>query len=547
MTDMTTAAMIGPTRKTPRPGFTPRRSPSVKLMVACLALVLAGCTGTTPGVRHVEEAYAAHPSAPSVDQALMRLADRMMSEGKYATAIPLYRRAYQHNGEAAALTGLGRAQLAVGANADALEAFTKAAQKDPQNVAAVQGLGQTWLALKNPQAAVAQFDAALALNPTDADSLAGKALALDALGNHDGAMSTYAQGLDSDPENLKLRNNMGLSMALAGEYDGAIETLKDVALAPEATAANRQNLALALSLAGQDELAGQVASIDLDSQTVNDNMAYFAELRALPAQSRMTAVLGAVRKPKHDLTRPANPAYGDDPNAKAAAQRLLAPRKVVVEVNEDGIEVPPLVDPTGYAVQIAAYRHASELIPGWRMLSEKYQDLIGGLDPRRSEVDFGPRGDYPNGFFYRLNAGPLTTYGEAASICAAIKERGGDCWVRPPTPTEGHLPDSQVSSPAPAPAPAGQTPQARKTPDADHPVSDALAPGKQNGAADSAKTTDGPEVAVQGNEEEVWVAVDDNTPQQGAREQDGAANNEMAPAADSNADNEETPDNAGND
>ena len=106
-------------------------------------------------------------------------------------------------------------------------------------------------------------------------------------------------------------------------------------------------------------------------------------------------------------------------------------------------QLPPLLNNEGYALQIAAYRKADQLVEGWNILHKRYADLIGTLSPRRSEVDFGKRNKDPKGFFYRLNAGPLTTFEEAKVLCDQIISRGGPCWVRSPEPAEGHLPKEQ--------------------------------------------------------------------------------------------------------
>ena len=105
--------------------------------------------------------------------------------------------------------------------------------------------------------------------------------------------------------------------------------------------------------------------------------------------------------------------------------------------------MPALLGPEGWALQIAAYRTKEELRPGWEKLKEKYFDIIGQLEPRRSEIDFGDRAQQPNGYFYRLNAGPLTSYEEARVACQKISELGTDCWVRPPEVTEGDIPEAE--------------------------------------------------------------------------------------------------------
>jgi len=92
-------------------------------------------------------------------------------------------------------------------------------------------------------------------------------------------------------------------------------------------------------------------------------------------------------------------------------------------------------------LQIAAYRKKSELMPGWRKLKKKYFSIIGKLQPRRSEIDLG-KAKYkggPHGFYYRLNAGPLTSLKAAEVACRKIRKEGTDCWVRVPEVAEGKV------------------------------------------------------------------------------------------------------------
>ena len=56
-------------------------------------------------------------------------------------------------------------------------------------------------------------------------------------------------------------------------------------------AKTRQNLALALGLAGRTAEAQQIARMDLDEQSVQSNLAYYATLRALSPKGRTEALL----------------------------------------------------------------------------------------------------------------------------------------------------------------------------------------------------------------------------------------------------------------
>ncbi len=177
----------------------------------------------------------------------------------------------------------------------------------------------------------------------------------------------------------------------------------------------------------------------------------------MPADDRFESVLTQSGSDLTDKTDFANEVYNDDDEELTRAitvARLVEvpPEPVAVveptpepvqQAQEDPGGVPALLGPEGWALQIAAYRTKEELRPGWEKLKAKYFDIIGHLAPRRSEIDFGDRETQPNGYYYRLNAGPLTSYEEARVACEKIQEMGTDCWVRPPEIAEGDLPESE--------------------------------------------------------------------------------------------------------
>lgn len=423
-------------------------------LLASVSILAAACSAPL-AVRHTDTVFAAQGAGGGGHFALLRLADDMARDGRYAAAIPIYRRAHEQNSrDNGPLNGLGEALSAVGQYEEATKVFETALDRDNEDGRALRGLGRTWVALGRPELALPLYDRAVELGSSDTDALNGRAVALDAVNRHSEAIESFRQALSHAPSDIQLRNNYGLSLALEGNYEDAITVLEDVALAPGATPRHRQNLALVYGLAGRTRAAERVAAIDLAISEVEANMIFFAELRGMNPAARRRAVLVGIRNPKNDTRQSANQAFNTDAEAPAAAMARLTRPEALAEVEPEPVpepvvepepepvevadfDIPPLVDPTGYAVQIAAYRHASELMPGWRILSERYSDLISHLEPRRSEKDFGEREQEPSGYFYRLNAGPLRSYAEARDICIEMASRGGDCWVRPPEPAEG--------------------------------------------------------------------------------------------------------------
>jgi len=247
-------------------------------------------------------------------------------------------------------------------------------------------------------------------------------------------------------------NNYGLSLTLQSRYDQAIDILKQAAQHKDAGATHRQNLAMAYALAGNEVMSSRLLSIDNGPDLTNENLGYFRILASLPAEERFDAVIRQSTSPKTDTAEMANEIFDDNSRVKNVTvarlvevppepMAVIEPEPVVVEEN-----IPALLGPQGWALQIAAYRNKSELMPGWEKLKKKYSDIIGDLEPRRSEIDLGDakyQGG-PHGFYYRLNAGPLTSLKEAEEACIAIKQEGTDCWVRIPEVAEGSVSDDDV-------------------------------------------------------------------------------------------------------
>jgi Flp pilus assembly protein TadD len=151
---------------------------------------------------------------------------------------------------------------------------------DPNNPEADIGLGQVELARHKPELAVADFDAALKKGGDPARVLNDKGIALDYAGRHREAQTCYRQGLSAAPDDHELRNNLGLSLALTGDYKRSIEILTELVQEPDATPRNRQNLALALGLEGDQDDARMVAKRDLDDGAVENNMKFYAAVKA---------------------------------------------------------------------------------------------------------------------------------------------------------------------------------------------------------------------------------------------------------------------------
>jgi Flp pilus assembly protein TadD len=281
---------------------------------AVCAAALAACATdpVTDSVRPTAADKGQSEHAPAgAYGALLRVAEATRQAGDPASALPMFRRA--HNADLfkpAALVGIGQCLSELGQFNDAGQAFRDALALDHNNTEALRGLGSTLVGLNQPELAIDQFKAANTIEP-DYRNFNGLGVASDHLGDHKQAQEYYAAGLKTFPNNMTLLNNLGLSQILSRDYDGAIATLVSAAQQPGAGPRQRQNLALAYGLAGRNDDAARVSRLDLGSQAVDGNLAYYGILRAADDNILMSAIMG--------VQVPMKPASGPAPKPEAAA------------------------------------------------------------------------------------------------------------------------------------------------------------------------------------------------------------------------------------
>lgn len=241
--------------------------------VVAASAMLAGCSGND---KSAEEREA------DMVKAMIRAGDKSRDRGDFNAAAAFYRRAHEAEPDKPEpLIGLGKALAMGGAPRRAAAAFRKALTIDPDNAAAHRGLGNALIAQEQADLAIQEFEKVLKKNPKDHLAYNGIGVAYDAVANHTKAQEYYYAGLEVVPGDVSLRNNLGLSLAFAGHFKGAIEILRPLALRPGATPRDRQNLALAYGLAGDTFNAEKFARLDMDAQSVQRNLSYYAALRKM--------------------------------------------------------------------------------------------------------------------------------------------------------------------------------------------------------------------------------------------------------------------------
>jgi len=438
-------------------------------LLGASALLLSACSygdiGAPPRTAAASQTHAGGPSE------LMRIANQLAQNGDHDAAIPLYRHLGAKNGNPAALIGLSGSLIAKGANNEATSILTMLVERGQANGTVWYNLGKLRLANGQFEAALTAFSTASTKVSSDAKIRSGKAIALAALGRTSDAIAAF----QTNSDRLTL-SNKALILAATGRAEAAIRVLEPIMRLGKGTSRDRQNLAMAYLLAGQDEEAYRIARLDLDPATINETFTFYRSLSSLDAAQRMQALVTGTVNPEWSRSELANLELQDSTSRKAAAKRLVhnnilarAPqwkpkRKMLAKAppptpkatpvtkpkpapvsRADYVltEVPPLVEPEGWALQIGAYRTLKNLMRGWTLLYRKSGDILEDIPPRRSEIDFGKRKTKPSGFYYRLNAGPLKTFAHARELCTALKARGTSCWIRPPEKTEGNLPKGE--------------------------------------------------------------------------------------------------------
>lgn len=91
--------------------------------------------------------------------------------------------------------------------------------------------------------------------------------------------------------------NLALSLAVTGNYAEALAVLAPIAMGPKGTPRERQTVALIYGLQGDRAQAERIASLDLDPQSVQRNVAFYDTLRRLSPEARGRAIQSLTANP----------------------------------------------------------------------------------------------------------------------------------------------------------------------------------------------------------------------------------------------------------
>ncbi len=332
---------------------------------------------------------------------LLRLASSTRAGGDPAAAINVYQQAIAlERGRADAYVLLGDTLVELKRYDDAAQIYEEALQRSSDDLAAHRGYARAMLGLNRPEAAIVHYQAVLAQDPDDIQANNGLGVAYDLSGQHEAAEAAYRAGLEVAPDSMLLRNNLGLSLSLAGRHQEAIELLRAVADEPGAKPGNRQNLALAYGLAGDLVAAERISRLDLDEESVQNNLAYFAALAAVDDERKRAAALGVHA-----------PELSDGVTDAETGRRLSA-----IALEGPGLELG--LAPTGrWFVNLGDYGSSQQAASAWRELRRLHGDLLGDLTRLAGAQDGGQP----------LLVGPLSDASGAESLCGTLRQRGQLC------------------------------------------------------------------------------------------------------------------------
>lgn len=175
--------------------------------------------------------------------------------------------------------GLGDAMYQIGDLARAGVLYAGVLAVAPENPRAHLGLARVALRERRLDEAVSRYRDLVAASPDNPMAAEGLGAALDLQGKHAEAQEVYRTTLRRHPEIEGLKVDLGLSLVLSGNARAGANVLLDIASLPNAPLQARENLALAYGLLGNSEAARRILSPAMPSDSVEDDLRFYSELR----------------------------------------------------------------------------------------------------------------------------------------------------------------------------------------------------------------------------------------------------------------------------
>ncbi|MBV7256762.1 SPOR domain-containing protein [Pacificimonas sp. WHA3] len=370
--------------------------------------------------------------------------------------------------------------------ASAIQLAEQAIALDTNDEGARRTLATSYFAAGRFQSAAQAYADLLAMNPSAQTYKFGAALTALANGNEYRARALL-KDLEDDPGR---QGDVGLAYVLLGDMTKGTAMLKAAVQSGTSNARERQNLALAQALSGEWNAARVTAAMDLSPTEVDARVGEWAALAVSDDTAWRTAGLMKITPAAMDIGRPVQLAWSppaDDMTVQlaatddavgpasetkirtvataapasvvrtsvpmeprpdvinAAAPLKVAPRAPIdkAELASDpeapqeeetatAISPTAMVDDTptlpesgdgSWLVQLGAYDRLEWVEDNWQVLKTR-NGFLARYRPVKSRTNIDGR-DY-----YRLSVGRFETAGDAKLLCAALKSKGGSCFVR---------------------------------------------------------------------------------------------------------------------
>jgi tetratricopeptide (TPR) repeat protein len=150
------------------------------------------------------------------------------ASGNFSDAVTAYTKAVENNPEfAAAYRNRGIAYTNLGKHNQAILDYNKAIKINPKQAAAYNNRGTAYGNLGKFSQAIPDFNKAIQLYPQDAEAHYNRGLSYEQLGNYNQAIKNYNKSIEINPNHSNAYNNLGVAYYKLGNFNQAIMSFNE--------------------------------------------------------------------------------------------------------------------------------------------------------------------------------------------------------------------------------------------------------------------------------------------------------------------------------
>jgi len=150
------------------------------------------------------------------------------ASGNFSDAVTAYTKAVENNPEfAAAYRNRGIAYTNLGKHNQAILDYNKAIKINPKQAAAYNNRGTAYGNLGKFSQAIPDFNKAIQLYPQDAEAHYNRGLSYEQLGNYNQAIKNYNKSIEINPNHSNAYNNIGVAYYKLGNFNQAIMSFNE--------------------------------------------------------------------------------------------------------------------------------------------------------------------------------------------------------------------------------------------------------------------------------------------------------------------------------